>query len=739
MSSLTLEIIRELPKAELHCHLDGFVRPATVIALAREQGVALPTFDLDDLKKLIVCPMDCPDLVTYLQCFDIVLKVMQQPYAITRVLFEACEDAVRDGITYIELRFAPALHTKNNHSYSQILEAAIQGCLLAAQRLPITPRIICCAMRHMNPEVNAEIAEICWRYRHSYVVGFDLAGPESGFPPHKHVKAFRTVRRKSLSVTIHAGEAYGARSVKLALQCSAQRIGHGTRIFEDPRVLAEVVDRRIPLEICVSSNLQTKAIQKLEDHPVKRLFDLGARTVPCTDNPTVSGVTLSGEYLILHQQFGFGVPDLLKLIDFGFRSAFVDESMKTRLRIEAFLKAVKVLEKHGIDLRGQLNELYYGRLGLTVPPVFHPPVKIPPLPLPVLQLLPKADLDCRLLGSIPMPVMHKLYSELPEDERKALPALATFKDFATFLADGKSRLLRSDLKNFAISLLQTEENLRQAVRALLYEAFVDNVVYLELTVCPLYHTRKKLTMENVMDYLLDECEKFKVGHPLSVGIVINANVEKLNPLDVHQLASLAVAYHGRGVVGFATTTAEIGVAHMRFFEASFDYLSENFVPVTMFAGDTDPDSVPCALSRGQARRISGGFKITKSESLLSDVTSHNTAVLISQSPLENDTVHGWKRSVVRYFTDFGVKLAFCTIHHTFSGMSRSQQLFLIGEQAGFDALGLLQFIDRTFTAALLPYKDRVALQEAFWKKSQEILSDYGFPHTIDYTYFPPLK
>jgi hypothetical protein len=178
---------------------------------------------------------------------------------------------------------------------------------------------------------------------------------------------------------------------------------------------------------------------------------------------------------------------------------------------------------------------------------------------------------------------------------------------------------------------------------------------------------------------------------------------------------------------------------MRYFEATFDYLSENFMPVTMFAGETDSKSVPCALVRGHARRISGGFKITKSESVLSDVTSHNTPVLISQAPRTQPVIRGWKRSLVRYFTDFGVQLAFCSIHHAFSGMSRSQQLFSIAENAGFDALGVLAFMNRTFTATLIPYKERLALTDSFWNVSRDILTDYGFPHTIDSTYFPPLK
>jgi adenosine deaminase len=600
--------------------------------------VTLPTEDLEELRALIRCPPDCPDLVTFLKCFELPQQVLQYPYAITRVFYEACEDAVKDGISCIELRFAPACYTVNNYSYSQILDGAIQGCLLEAQRLPITPRIICCAMRNMDPEVNADIAEICWRYRHSYVVGFDLAGPEQEFPPHKHVKAFRTIRRKSLSVTMH-----------------------GTRICEDARVLNEVIDRRIPIEMCVTSNVQTKPVEKLEDRAIKRLFDLGVRTVPCTDNPILFGVTLSDEYLQLHEKFGFTVADILKLIDFGFRSAFVDVSMKKRLRIEAFFRAVKVFADNGIEING-LNEFYYGKLGLTIPPQFHSPVQTPPLPLPLIQQLPKVDLDCRLIGSIPIPSFYRFFTDLPPDDRKALqellriPQLSTPEEFSAFLRSAGNRQMTSDIKNLAIALLQTERNLRQGVHDLLYEAAVDNVAYLELTVCPLYHIRKGVSKETVLDCLLDEIEKFTRRHSLQVGIVINANLEKLSPLEVHGLAALAFAYYERGVCGFATTTAEISPGQMRFFAATFDYLSENSVPVTLFAGEKDAESIPCALVRGHAGRLAGGLQITESESLLRDVTSHNTPVLISLDLGVSDrAIHGWKRSLVRYLTDFGVK------------------------------------------------------------------------------------
>lgn len=739
---LPLEIIKQLPKAELHCHLDGFVRPQTVIDLANEQHVTLPTTDINELKHLMTAPMDCPDLPTYLQCFDIVNLVMQHPYAITRIFYEACEDAVADGITYLELRFAPALHTKNGHSYSQILEAAIEGCILAEEKLPITARIICCAMRQMSPEINSEIADICWRYRHRNVVGFDLAGPEYGFPPQKHVKAFRTIRSNSISVTIHAGEAFGARSVELALKCSCQRIGHGTRIVEDQRVLDEVIDRRVPLECCVSSNVQTKAVKKLEDHPIKKLFDLGVRVVPCTDNPTVSGVTLSGEYHLLQETFNFTLPELLKMMDFGFRSAFVSESLKKRLRVEAFVKSIKVLQQNNIDISPIIqNAEYYAKLGLTVPPKFVPPTENPPLTLSLLTQMPKCDLDCRLLGSVPLPLLWKFYQELPEDERvdrndQHLPHFESFEEFSDYILKEDDASLHMKGKTLCLALLQSERNLREGVQAILYEAYVDKVVYLELTVCPLLHSTK-MKPEESLDIICDVCNKFNESkeNKFVAKIVLNANILALSPLDVQKVAELCVQYKDKGVVGFMTTTGEIDENAMRYYESTFDYLQDNFVPVTIFAGEKVPSSVTVALNQGHARRISGGFKIVQNESLLNDVTSHNNAILVNSSTRMNQAVSGWNKSPSRFFFDFGVKIAFCSIHNTFSDTTRSHQLFKLAQSSGFSATAVLKIIDNTFASINMHYKVANSYQKMFWNESLKILKENGFKNMMESTFF----
>ena len=505
--SLSLDIIRQLPKAELHCHLDGFCRPSTIIELAHEQGVKLPTEDINELSKILTAPPDCPDLVTYLRCFDAPLDVMQYPYAITRIFYEACEDACKDGIAYLELRFAPALHTRKGLSYTQILQAACDGVHMAETKLPITVRIICCAMRMMPSEVNKEVADIAWRFRNQGVVAFDLAGPENGFPPHKHIEAFRTMREKAVYLTVHAGEAYGAKSIELALECNANRIGHGTRIVEDEKVLQQVIDRRITLECCVSSNLQTKAVTNIDDHPIKKLFDRGVITVPCTDNPTVSGVTLSGEYFLLQNKFGFNVEELVRMMDYGFRSAFVDETLKTRLRIEAITKTMKILKENKIDVSPILkNSSYYLPIGLVLSHGFKPPSSLPPVTLELVKSLTKADTDTRLIGSVPLKTLYKFYSaQTPEERLKEFP---DYKEFEMYIFDEEDKN-HENAKKLAVSLLLTKANITEGTNALLDQAIEDNVKYIEITV------EKKISIDEEEFKYKFRIEDCGVSDPLS--------------------------------------------------------------------------------------------------------------------------------------------------------------------------------------------------------------------------------
>lgn len=600
---------------------------------------------------------------------------------------------------------------------------------MAESRLPITVRIICCAMRHMSPEVNKEVADVCWRFRHSGVVAFDLAGPEYGFPPDKHIAAFQTMREKSVGLTIHAGEAFGAKSVELALACNANRIGHGTRVVEDKRVLQQVIDRRIPLEMCVSSNVQTKAINKLEEHPIKRLFDKGVICVPCTDNPTVSGVTLSGEYFMLQNTFGFNVEEIVRMMDFGFRSAFVDETLKRRLRIEAITKTIGILKKNQIDISGLLaKSAHYGPVGLSLDP-FKPHVREAPASLEFIRALRKADTDTRLIGSVPLPILWKYYEQQPAEKRvRAFEGFDDFKAFMTSLAADPGHKVA---KRVAVSLLQTEEAIREGVRGIVEEAAADNVTYLELGVCPARHA-SLIPEQAVLDAVNAELLKA----PFAAHIVILVNIAKDSPIAVQRMAELAVSNADRNIVGFGTVTAEISAEKMRFFQPTFDFLRAHFISVSMFAGEKDPRTIPIAIVRGNARRIAGGFQVAESCALLNEVCSHGTSIQVAPTPRMAAAVDTcFAKNPVRSFYDLGVKTAIVSIHQAFAGKSRSEQLFQMAQTNGFDALDIIHILHYSFGAMFEHYAELKEKQNGFWEHAISTAKSFGIEYVVSQPYY----
>ncbi|KAL0238556.1 hypothetical protein GEMRC1_013029 [Eukaryota sp. GEM-RC1] len=266
--NLPQSIWTKLPKSELHCHLDGSMRVETVIELAEMYDVSIPTTDVEELRNYLTVPFECLSLIDYLKGFAVTCSVLQNAYALKRTTYEICEDAAKDGVRYLEIRFAPSLHTQKNLSATGAVDAVCAGAMLAEHKLPITVRIIVCAMRHESSSLALAIAEIAWRYRNRGVVGFDLAGPEDGFPPANHKEAYDIIRSRGLNVTVHAAEASGWESARDAmLYCGAKRLGHGVRIQENPEFASFVATSNVLLEVCPTSNVQTKSIKELEDHP----------------------------------------------------------------------------------------------------------------------------------------------------------------------------------------------------------------------------------------------------------------------------------------------------------------------------------------------------------------------------------------------------------------------------------------------------------------------------------------
>ena len=334
----SLDQIRRAPKVLLHDHLDGGLRPATVVELAAEHGYhELPTTDPQELAAWFVAAAPRRDLVRYLEGFAHTVAVMQSCEALVRVATECVEDLAEDGVVYAEVRFAPELHTQRGLTLEQVVESVLAGFDNAMARAaqsgrPIVVRTLLSAMR--TAARSREIAELAVRYRDAGVAGFDVAGPEAGYPPTAHLDAFHLVQRENFHATLHAGEAFGLPSIWQAIQwCNAERLGHGVRIVDDivvdpdgevslGRLASYVRDRRVPLEMCPTSNVHTGAVPSLAEHPIGLLRRLRFRVTVNTDNRLMSGISLSSELEGLVETFDWSLRDINWLTINAMKSAF---------------------------------------------------------------------------------------------------------------------------------------------------------------------------------------------------------------------------------------------------------------------------------------------------------------------------------------------------------------------------------------------------------------------------------
>uniref|UniRef100_A0AAU1IAM1 Adenosine deaminase n=1 Tax=Streptomyces sp. NBC_00180 TaxID=2903632 RepID=A0AAU1IAM1_9ACTN len=327
------DVIRRLPKAVLHDHLDGGLRPATVVELAESVGHTLPTTDPDELAAWYFEAANSGDLVRYIATFEHTLAVMQSREGLLRTAEEYVLDLAADGVVYGEVRYAPELNTNGGLTLAEVVETVQEGLAAgmakaAAAGTPVRVGTLLCGMR-MFDRVR-EAADLAVAFRDAGVVGFDIAGAEAGFPAADHVDAFDHLRRESVPFTIHAGEADGLSSIHQALQvCGAQRLGHGVRITDDivdgklGRLAGWVRDRRVALEMCPTSNLQTGAATSIAEHPITTLKDLGFRVTLNTDNRLVSGTTMTREMSLLVEQAGWTVEDLRTVTVNALKSAFI--------------------------------------------------------------------------------------------------------------------------------------------------------------------------------------------------------------------------------------------------------------------------------------------------------------------------------------------------------------------------------------------------------------------------------
>ena len=329
---ITKELIQKLPKAELHCHLDGSLRVSTIIDLAAHQKVELPAKNQEDLHNILAIKEKMKNLEEYLEIFDITLSVLQTPESLMRVAFELAEDCWNDGVRYVEVRYSPILHTQEGMTSSESIDAVKKGLDQAESEFGIKTGIIICGIRNISPEVSLKLADLAVQYKNKGVVGFDLAGAEENFPAKHHQEAFELILKKNINATLHAGEAFGPESIHQAIHaCGAHRIGHGTRLMENKDLMAFVNDHRISLEICLKSNIQTRSIPSLEVHPFKYYLDQHLRVTLNTDNRLISDTTLTEEYLLAVNTFNLTLQDIRTIIINGFKSAFLPHNVRREL------------------------------------------------------------------------------------------------------------------------------------------------------------------------------------------------------------------------------------------------------------------------------------------------------------------------------------------------------------------------------------------------------------------------
>lgn len=342
---LNHSLLRAAPKVLLHDHLDGGLRPQTIIEIAKDIAYKkLPTSDAGELAQWFFRGANRGSLALYLEGFAHTIAVMQTEEALERVAYEMMEDMKKDGVAYVETRFAPVFHTAKGLHWEDVVNAVLRGLDKGRRDFGVEYGLILCGMRNMK--LSLEMAELAVDFRERGVVGFDLAGEEGGYPPKKHVEAFHYAQRENFSITIHAGEAFGKESIWQAIQwCGAHRIGHATRLVEDMAVidgkvvklgtLAQyILDKRIPLEICLSSNVHTGAVPSIREHPFGVYFKEQFRVTLNTDNRLMSNTSMTQEFLAAAENFNLGLHELEKITINSMKSAFIPYKQRCNLIYE---------------------------------------------------------------------------------------------------------------------------------------------------------------------------------------------------------------------------------------------------------------------------------------------------------------------------------------------------------------------------------------------------------------------
>lgn len=326
-------MLNKLPKIELHCHLDGSVRPETIIDIAKKDNIELPSLEIDTIKDMVRAPLDCTSLVEYLKRFDLPNKVMQTKESLRRITFELLEDASKENLKYMEIRFAPMLHTLNGLSISEVIESIIEGIEEAENTYEVKANLILSCMRTMTTEDAFLVVEEGKKYLNNKVVGIDLCGPENEGFCEDFKEPIDLARKYGYRVTIHAGEAASGMNVLEAVKIlKAERIGHGVGIKDIKEAYEIVKENNIVLEMCPTSNVQTKAVNSYKDHPFYKFYKDGVKVTLNTDNRTVSNIDLTNEFNAIDKSFEMDREDYKNIYLDSVDATFANEETKKWLR-----------------------------------------------------------------------------------------------------------------------------------------------------------------------------------------------------------------------------------------------------------------------------------------------------------------------------------------------------------------------------------------------------------------------
>ncbi len=326
-------ILRRVPKIELHCHLDGSVRPETMYELLTQQGENIGIKSIQEFERLVRVEEECESLNEYLKKFSYPLKVMQSKENIERISYELLEDLSKENVKYVEIRFAPFLHMNKDLTFDEVVESVLRGMNRARKDFNILSNAILICMRHDSLDKSIKVVEYGEKYLGKGVVAVDLAGNEQDFPPEIHREAFQLAYEKGYKITIHGGETGIVENIPKSIEfLHATRIGHGIAAIKDPRVMELLKEKNIFLEMCPTSNLQTKAVDSIENYPIKTYLKEGIGVTVNTDNTTVSNTSLYKEYMLLIDKLDFTIEEILKLIDNGVEAAYISKEEKVALR-----------------------------------------------------------------------------------------------------------------------------------------------------------------------------------------------------------------------------------------------------------------------------------------------------------------------------------------------------------------------------------------------------------------------